>query len=132
MRIRDWIATFDVLQAKHTIRPCILGLDVLTTCPHTQPCVKSLKDAIRKCTKVLNESLQANYEEENHEQVLQHAFHTNCPIKEESGYEQEDLEECEIIDKHTCVPEKIPGFKFEFESSYPNSNLNLKICNTRY
>ena len=44
--------------------------------------------------------MQANYEEENHEQVFQHAFHTNCQtIKEKSKYEEEELEEREIIDE---------------------------------
>jgi hypothetical protein len=48
--------------------------------------------------------------------------------------EIEELKSSENISglDHTCVPGKMPGFKFEFRFVNPNPNLNLKICKTCY
>jgi hypothetical protein len=106
IKVGDWSALFDILIAKHTIRPCILGLDVLTICPHTKPHIYSLKDAIRRCTKILHDTIQNNQKviaydelEEITKLIPSNKLRNSQLLSLTDKKQESQLEICEIIEE---------------------------------
>ena len=61
IRIGNWVYITDVLVSNNLIKSCIIGMDMLSICPHTNNAIKNLQTSIHNCTYILTQQRRKNF-----------------------------------------------------------------------